>query len=153
MILFSIVTMRDLIKNYRMIIKGKTQESDTETQPLSSSASSSSHSFGTMREPTVFKHENYSTESEEESVARLKKVKSPYSIQDYMKKYGICMTAIYSSRQYTLAALNFRLRALLSPNFSKHEVDEFPNREETDLFSKIESNDTLLATVLTIIDN
>ncbi|KAJ8916585.1 hypothetical protein NQ315_000229 [Exocentrus adspersus] len=66
MILFSIVTMRDLIRNYKLIIQGKNQESDTETEPLMTSTSSgSSYSFGALRQPRVFNQESFSAESGE----------------------------------------------------------------------------------------
>ncbi|XP_018569982.1 sodium-coupled neutral amino acid transporter 9 homolog [Anoplophora glabripennis] len=91
MLLYSLITMRDLIRNYKMIIKGKNQDSDSETEPLmSSSSSSASQGFGTVREPQIFKQESYSTESEEDRARQMEKklnsATTPFSIQNPIKK-------------------------------------------------------------------
>lgn len=109
--------MRDLMRNYKMIIKGKHQDSDTETEPLMTSSSSSPQSFGTIREPRIFKQESYSTESEDEVTRKPEKASSkqisPFSIQKHAK------------------------RQLLFPStFTPPDVDPFMSRENTSIYDR-----------------
>lgn len=62
--------MRDLIRNYKLTIQRKREDSDTETEPLVGSSSSSTISFGTIRPiPRVFDQDSYSSESDAATAA------------------------------------------------------------------------------------
>jgi sodium-coupled neutral amino acid transporter 9 len=51
--------MRDLIRNYKLLVRRKSDtESETESQPLMSSSSSPCHSFGSTNDACIFKNDS-----------------------------------------------------------------------------------------------
>ncbi|XP_074032317.1 neutral amino acid transporter 9 isoform X2 [Leptinotarsa decemlineata] len=92
MILYSSIAMRDLIRNYKMIIKGKNQDSDSDNEPLMSSTSSQGYGTSVSKgEPRMFKQENDSTESDDDPPIKAKpfiiqKIKSEITPHNFSKE-------------------------------------------------------------------
>ncbi|XP_017779227.1 PREDICTED: sodium-coupled neutral amino acid transporter 9 homolog isoform X1 [Nicrophorus vespilloides] len=147
--------MRDLIRSYKMILKRKpsvSDDSDGESQPLMSSASSSSTSFGTIREIGMFQHD-----SDSSSYEQMTTEEKPSSINAtppksflrrpfcYPSVHDSPVIDIYTANEHILDRYQFFTKAsgcivdnslspkspMISPYKNLDNIEEQPSRETT----------------------